>query len=36
MNQTDRVGKTDQIHVIAAGATNEFELVPFDLQISGS
>lgn len=33
MNQTDRVGKIDQIHVIAAGATNEFKLVPFDAQL---
>lgn len=33
MNQRDRVGKMDQIHVIAAGATSKFKLVPFDSQI---
>lgn len=30
MNQTDMVGKIDQVHVIAVGSTNEFKLVPFD------
>lgn len=33
MSKTDMVGTIDQIHVIAAGTTTGFQLVPFNSQI---